>query len=113
MQRPDEYEDFMIKYNASDIGINLNIGHLNLAANAFDFKWSNFIDLIQNYIVAMELSHNDGLEDQHILLKDNEWYWDLINDDRFINAYKILECRNTDIDKIVKNIKLIKQYNNV
>ena len=103
----------MMKYNASDISINLNIGHLNLAANAFDFKWSNFIDLIQNYIVAMELSHNNGLEDQHMLLKNNSWYWDLINDARFINVYKILECRNTDIDKIAKNINLIKQNNNV
>jgi len=113
MQRPDEYEEFMMKYNPSDIGINLNIGHLNLAANAFDFKWSDFIDFIQNYIVAMELSHNNGLEDQHMLLKDDGWYWDLIRDARFINVYKILECRNTDIDKIVKNINLIKQNNNI
>ena len=69
MQRPDEYEKFMAKYSTSNIGINLNIGHLNLAANAFDFDRQDFVDLIQDYVVAMELSHNDGKEDSHLPLK--------------------------------------------
>ena len=63
MQRPDEYEEFMAKYSSSDIGMNLNIGHLNLAAKAFQFEREDFVDLIKDYIVAMELSHNDGIED--------------------------------------------------
>jgi len=104
MQQPKEYKEFMLKYSNSDIGINLNIGHLNLAANAFDFNRSDFVDLIQNYIVAMELSHNDGMEDQHLPLQQDGWYWDLINDPRFKGAYKILEFRNTTIIEIVKNI---------
>ena len=62
MQRPDEYEEFMAKYSSSDIGMNLNIGHLNLAAKAFQFEREDFVDLIKDYIVAMELSHNDGLK---------------------------------------------------
>jgi len=109
MQRPEEYEEFMENYSLSDIGINLNIGHLNLAANAFDFKRSDFIDLIQNYIAAMELSHNDGVEDQHQPLQPDGWYWDLIQDSRFENVYKILEFRNTPILEIVKNIHIIQE----
>ena len=109
MQRPEEYEEFMENYSLSDIGINLNIGHLNLAANAFDFKRSDFIDLIQNYIAAMELSHNDGVEDQHQPLQPDGWYWDLIQDPRFENVYKILEFRNTPILEIVKNIHIIQE----
>jgi sugar phosphate isomerase/epimerase len=109
MQRPEEYQEFMIKYSSSDIGINLNIGHLNLAANAFHFEWTDFVDLIQDYIVAMELSHNDGLEDQHLPLQRDGWYWDLINDRRFKDTFKILEFRNTPISEIVNNIKLIQE----
>ena len=109
MQRPDEYEEFLTKYTSSDIGINLNIGHLNLAANAFDFNRQDFVDLIQNYIVAMELSHNDGKEDQHLPLKKEGWYWKLINDTRFENVPKILEFRNTSIEDIQKNIQLIQE----
>ena len=108
MQCPKEYDVFMTKYSPNDIGINLNIGHLNLSANAFHFKRSEFIDLVQDYIIAMELSHNDGTEDQHLPLREDGWYWDLINDNRFESVYKILEFRNTKIDLILSNINLLK-----
>ena len=113
MQRPEEYEALMKKYSAHDLGINLNIGHLNLAANAFHFDRYKFIDLIQEYIVAMELSHNDGTEDQHLPLRDGCWYWDAIQDVRFKDVYKILEFRNTSINEIRKNIELINGKNRV
>ena len=109
MQKPDEYLEFMEKYNEDDIGVNLNIGHLNLAANAFYFDRFEFIDLIQGYIIAMELSHNNGKEDQHLPLKKGAWYWQLINDRRFENVPKILEFRNTSIEDIQKNIQLIQE----
>lgn len=109
MQRPEEYEEFLVKYAPQDIGINLNIGHLNLASNAFHFKREDFVYLIQDYIVAMELSHNNGIEDQHLPLQTDGWYWDLIHDTRFEGAYKILEFRNTPISEIVKNMHMIKE----
>ena len=109
MQRPEEYGEFKTKYSSSDIYINLNIGHLHLASIAFGFKWRDFVDLIQSYIVAMELSHNDGVEDQHLPLQPDGWYWDLIQDSRFENVYKILEFRNTPILEIVKNIHIIQE----
>jgi sugar phosphate isomerase/epimerase len=108
MQRPEEYIELMRKYSSDEIGINLNIGHLNLAANAFNFDKLKFVDLIQNYLVAMELSHNNGIEDQHLPLEKNNWYWDLINDMRFKSLFKILEFRNTSIDDIINNIKLFR-----
>ena len=112
MQRPDEYEEFMAKYSSSDIGMNLNIGHLNLAAKAFQFEREDFVDLIQNYIVAMELSENDGTEDQHLPLRENAWYWEIILDPYFESVYKILEFRNTQISGIVKNIHMIQEKEN-
>ena len=45
----------------------------------------------------MELSHNDGLQDQHLPLKKDGWYWDIINDSRFNDTIKILEFRNVSI----------------
>ena len=111
LQRPEEYKNLFKFFSPKDIGINLNIGHLNLAANAFDFKRSEFVDLVQDYIVAMELSHNDGVEDQHLPLQEGGWYWPLIFDHRFEDAYKILEFRNTDIIQIEKTIRLFEKTN--
>jgi sugar phosphate isomerase/epimerase len=97
MQHPKEYEQFFKLFTSDEIGVNLNIGHLILAANAFDFSYQTFVDLIAEYVVAMELSHNDGVEDQHLPLQPDGWYWPLILDKRFENTYKILEFRNTSI----------------
>jgi len=109
MQEPEEYELLFNKFDSSELGLNLNIGHLHLASLVFGFKWEDFVDLIQDYIVAMELSHNDGTADQHLPLLSKGWYWNLILDDRFKKIYKILEYRNTPIDKIVDNIEMIKK----
>lgn len=109
MQKPKEYQELMLRYDAEEIGININIGHLNLASKAFNFNKFEFIDLIQDYIVAMELSHNDGLEDQHLPLQKGMWYWDLIFDSRFEDVFKILEFRNTSIFQIEKNIHMLKK----
>jgi sugar phosphate isomerase/epimerase len=104
MQTPQEYKKLFKHFKPKDLGINLNIGHLNLASRGFKFSKNSFVDFIKPYVVALELSHNNGEEDQHLPLKRNAWYWKIINDPFFIKTYKILEFRNTDIKKIKKVI---------
>jgi len=104
MQKPEEYEKLLKYFKPQELGINLNIGHLNLASRAFNFSKTKFINSIKPYIVAMELSHNNGIEDQHLPLKKGKWYWKIINDPYFLKVYKILEFRNTNIEQIKKVI---------
>ena len=106
MQRPEEYTKLFKYFSPQDLGINLNIGHLNLASRASKFSRENFVSKIKRYIVALELSHNNRINDQHLPLKKNAWYWKIINDPDFINIYKILEFRNTRVSKIKNIIKL-------
>ena len=47
LQRPEEYKNLFKFFSPKDIGINLNIGHLNLASNAFSFSKSKFVDMIK------------------------------------------------------------------
>ena len=47
MQRPSEYKKLFNYFKPHELGINLNIGHLNLASNAFGFSKENFIKLIK------------------------------------------------------------------
>ena len=100
MQKPEEYQELFKYFLPNDLGINLNIGHLNLASKAFNFSKLGFVKELKSYILAIELSHNNGLEDQHLPLKKNEWYLKIINDPDFSKIYKILEFRNTNIKKI-------------
>ena len=109
MQNLEEYEELTHKYSNNDLGINLNIGHLQLASNAFGFDYDIFIDQIQDYIVAIELSHNDGSEDSVLPLEPIVGIGIPINDYRFKDTYKILEYRNTDISQIKKTIRLYEE----
>ena len=76
-----------------------------MASNAFGFEVQDFVTLIEDYIVAIELSHNEGVEDEHRPLVEGEWYWDIISDSRFMHAYKILEFRI----RILKRFLIISQ----
>ena len=109
LQRPEEYKKLFKFFTPNDLGINLNIGHLNLASKAFNFSKEKFVKMVKPYIVAFELSHNNGFEDQHLPLQKGKWYWSIINDPYFVKTYKILEFRNTNIKKITKVINLFNQ----
>jgi sugar phosphate isomerase/epimerase len=106
MQQPDEYKKFFSQFSPDDIGINLNLGHLNLASKAFGFSRDEFVNLISDYIVAMEMSHNNGENDDHLPLVDDEWYWDIISDPNFKKTYKILEFRESSFRQIRESFEL-------
>lgn len=100
MQKPEEYAQFYRYFSKSDIGVNLNLGHLNLVATAFDLSRDELVEYLAPYVVAMELSHNDGVEDQHLPLEKEGWYWEYIVQERFAGCPKILEFRNSSIGSI-------------
>ena len=107
MQTPKEFIELFKHFKPKDLGINLNIGHLNLASKAFNFSKKNFVKLLKKYIVAVEISHNNGLEDQHLPIKNNQWYLKLLKSNDLKNALKILEFRNASIKQIKKSIKIL------
>ena len=55
MQNLEDVEKFKQDYYPDDIGINLNIGHLNLAKK-YNFDEIEFYNSINDYIVAFECS---------------------------------------------------------
>ena len=112
MQNPEEYLRLMELYSPEEIKVNLNVGHLNLASKAYSFSRFEFVENIYHYLVAIEFSHNDRKTDQHLPIKFDQWYIDLMMSDKYLNIYKILEYRNTDIKIIKKNVQMIrKKYN--
>lgn len=103
MQTPNEMDELLHRYRASELGINLNIGHLHLAAEYFGFSKKQFASKVAGRLVAMELSHNDGREDQHLPLEPDGWYWDILSAAQFKDVPKILEFRNSSITRIVES----------
>lgn len=109
LQKPFEFEELSKRFKHNDIKINLNLGHLNLSSKKFKFDPYDFTKKISRYLVAFEMSHNNGRIDEHKPLKSNSWYWKLILDKKYNKCFKILELRNTNIPTLNKNIILIKK----
>ena len=111
MQKPEEYKKIFKFFKPRELGVNLNIGHLNLASKAFKFSKTKFVEEIKDYIVAIELSHNNGIEDEHLPIKKKAWYWKILSNKKFSAIPKILEFRNCGINKIKKSLDLLKKTN--
>ena len=47
MQRPNEFKELFKYFKPNDLGVNLNIGHLNLASKAFNFSKFKFVEKLK------------------------------------------------------------------
>ena len=107
MQKPIEFKKFYKLFDPKDIGINLNLAHLNLASKAFKFDKFKFIQEIKKHVVAIEMSHNYGRIDNHLPLKKDGWYLCVVKNKDFNSIPKILEFRNTPLSEIRKSYNLL------
>ena len=90
-----------------EIGINLNLAHLNLASKSFKFDKSKFLNLIKKNLKLVEISHNYGTIDSHKPLKKKGWYIKFLKKIP-TNVPIIIELRNSNIKQIKSSINIIK-----
>jgi len=75
---PDDIDSFLIYFNEiSNVGILLDMGHLNIAANMLNFGRCKMLDnLFGKYykkIFEIHISENDGTKDSHNISQVNSW----------------------------------------
>ena len=109
MQRPDEFETFTRIYSRNDVGLNINLGHLNLAVRVFEFEPSRFISQFAQNIVALKISHNEGHNDDHAALESGAWYWPIITDERLQGTFKIFEGRDMPVETAVQMVQWLNE----
>lgn len=102
MQRPEEYTRFFNHFKPEEIRINLNVGHLNLASRKFGFSQEDFCKLVSPYVEAVEMSHNEGVNDDHAPVREDGWYWELLKKTDLNGKIQIFEFRDTEILEIEK-----------
>lgn len=107
LQKPEEFDRFFAAIPDSIVGVTLNLGHLNLAANVFGFDRLAFINRIAHRVSAIEISHNEGIEDEHRSLLPGAWYWRVVRDARFANVPIVLECRDASIETVCQSVRLL------
>ena len=107
LARPQELEKFLSTVQSKKIGLNLNLGHLNLAANAWGFDRQEFVDQAKANIFAVEVTHNEGVNDEHKPLKAGSWYMNVLKDEFFKTIPVIFEGRFTTENDIMDSYNLL------
>lgn len=105
--KPEDFFVFSGENRNPKIGINLNLAHLQLASNVWKFDMYELVETLKPRIVAVEISHNDGVEDEHRALQTNAWYMNLLRDNFFKYVPVIFEGRNLPIDEVVRSYDLL------
>ena len=103
MQKPSEFKK-LFKIIPKNLGINLNIVHSYFASKSYNFSLINFIKSIKKKILAVELSCNDGINDQHLPIHNKSKNLKFVRN--FKNIPIILEYRHSSLQDLKKGIKI-------
>lgn len=104
---PKEFEKFLAEVKHPQIGFNLNLGHLNLAANAWGFDRVKAVETLKGKIFAVEVTHNEGVDDEHKPLKPGSWYLEILKGEYFKEIPVIFEGRNTSLEAVRSSYKIL------
>lgn len=100
----------IIKKLPSNVGILLDLGHLNVSAKTLGFCKYDFIIKCNKWIGGYHLSENDGVSDQNKPIKDKSWFWKLLKK----NSTYSLEIKFKNISFLKEQFKLAnKKINNL
>jgi sugar phosphate isomerase/epimerase len=106
MERPEEYREVFSIFK-EDLFLNFNIAHSNFASKYHSYNLQKFIEEFYSKIVAVEISENDGIKDQHLPISSRDSYifiWLKL----LPKVPYILEFRNANKNEIQKSISLIR-----
>lgn len=89
------------------LGILLDLGHTSVTSHWLKFNKDEFVKKCLKKTLAIHVSRNDGLRDQHKSLTLNCWQYKKLKN--FKNIPIILETMNLNINQIKENINLVKK----
>lgn len=116
IQSQDDIIEFLDYYRDNpNIGLLLDLGHLNVAANFFGFDKYNFIDkLFSNYpdkIFEIHMSENMGVYDSHNISDIDSWQIEMAAKNKFLHDRPIVfEWRRCPFSLICERFVTLKRY---
>ncbi|MDA2909516.1 sugar phosphate isomerase/epimerase [Nitrospiraceae bacterium AH_259_D15_M11_P09] len=107
LEQPEEYEQFFREI-PDGVMLNFNLAHTVFATKVHDFSVSEFVQRFGERFAAVELSHNDGVLDQHLPLIADSYVFDYM--DALPNVPLILEFRDVSLDEVRESIRLVREH---
>lgn len=94
MASADEIIKLMQDLNDPNLGLLVDVGHVNVSATALGFDRKEFMESVAPYIGAFHLSGNDGILDQNLPFNETDWFCPILHEfsrdlPLVIEAYKL------------------------
>ncbi|HEU5237846.1 MAG TPA: sugar phosphate isomerase/epimerase family protein [Pyrinomonadaceae bacterium] len=105
MEKPEEYHRL---YNevGDELLLNFNLAHSSLAASVHGFNLVDFINEFSPFFAAVEISHNNGEQDEHLPLVSGSYVFDWT--DLLPDVPLILEFREASIEDISASVEMLR-----
>ena len=103
----EEIDELFQNLQNTSLGLLLDLGHTSVTSHWLNFDKDDFVQKCEKYTLAIHLSTNNGLKDQHKSLTEKCWQNTKLK--KFKNIPIILETMNLTTDQIKSNINLVEE----
>jgi|GEM_PF-1085005 len=107
LQRPEEFIRIKEIFG-KDLYFNFNLAHSALAGKCFSFDPMDILEILGNQIKAVEISHCNLENDQHLPLQSDSFVFSYLN--RLPKVPWILEFRDSSLQELMESIQLIRSH---
>jgi sugar phosphate isomerase/epimerase len=101
----EEFINFFAEITSPNVGILLDLGHLNVTANSLGFDRYEFIRRVKDRVFALHIHENNGVVDEHKEISETGWCLDIIRD--FADFPVVIESVNQSVAQIVSQVALL------
>jgi sugar phosphate isomerase/epimerase len=105
MERPEEYRRLLEEFG-NDLLLNFNLAHTSLAAAVHQFDLAEFISEFRRHFAAVELSDNNGRQDEHLPLVPGSYVFKWL--ELLPDVPLIMEFREASIDSIRDSAEILR-----
>ena len=102
----DEFERLWERIPSDNVGMLLDLGHLKVTSHWLNFDRYEFINKVKDKIFAIHIHENNGRVDEHRVLDETSWCFEVINRKCFSNLPIVLEITKLSISQTIQQVGL-------
>lgn len=108
LDRAEEFVQLFEAIDSPNLGILLDFGHLNVAAQTLGFDRLDFLEQLTPYIRCFHVHDNDGMFDSHSPLEPGSWVLEVLRRPEFAHLPLVVEGKFDDIASLSQQVSWLK-----
>lgn len=107
--KPTEIAELIKELKLKNMGLLIDIGHLNVASKKFGFDGKQEIEKVKDMIIEFHISENNGEKDEHKQLTSTRMI-EFLPKDLLKEKIATIELFNRDINGVKKSIEIVNDF---